>query len=126
MHTNLSAFPARLAEACRARDISAAKVCSGIGLGGKRAVTLSLTGPGALDVYRLCQIADTLDVSLDWLVGRSNVMSVMEMPELPDPPKRPRKEAAIAAAEFELSLRRTIGRQHIEASRERTTIRNCY
>ena len=31
------------------------------------------------------QIADALDVSLDWLIGRSNVMDVMEMPE---PPKK--------------------------------------
>jgi hypothetical protein len=27
------------------------------------------------------QIADLLDVSVDWLTGRSNVMDVMEMPE---------------------------------------------
>jgi hypothetical protein len=42
-----------------------------------------LTGPGAIDLWRLCQIAEVLDVSLDWLTGRSNVMKVMEMPESP-------------------------------------------
>jgi hypothetical protein len=41
-----------------------------------------ITGPTRMfDLYRLCQIADVLDVSLDWLTGRSNVMDVMEMPE---------------------------------------------
>jgi hypothetical protein len=51
---------------------------------------LSLSGPGALDFYWLCQIADALDVSLDWLLGRSNVMSAMEMPEdfTPEAPER--------------------------------------
>jgi hypothetical protein len=39
-----------------------------------------------LDLYRVCQIADVLDVSLDWLTGRSNVMDVMEMPDLPARP----------------------------------------
>ena len=38
-----------------------------------------------LDLYRACQIADALDVSLDWLMGRSNVMEVIKMAE---PPKR--------------------------------------
>jgi hypothetical protein len=51
----------------------------------------SLTGAGARDLYRVCQIADVLDVSVDWLTGRSNVMNVTEMPELelelPEPPK---------------------------------------
>jgi hypothetical protein len=30
----------------------------------------------ALDLYRVCQIADRLDVSLDWLLGRSEVMEI--------------------------------------------------
>ena len=30
----------------------------------------------ALDLYRVCQIADRLDVSLDWLLGRSDVMDL--------------------------------------------------
>jgi hypothetical protein len=40
-----------------------------------------LTGSVSIDFYRLCQIADALDVSLDWLTGRSNVMDVLVMPE---------------------------------------------
>jgi transcriptional regulator with XRE-family HTH domain len=90
MQTNFSVFRERLAEACRARNMSEIKLCSGIGLGGRRAINLSVSGPGARDLYRVCQIADALDVSLDWLTGRSNVMSVMEMPEEleSEPPKR--------------------------------------
>src|SRR5271165_2642730 len=81
MHTDFGVFRERLAESCRARNTTETKICQAIGLGGKRAITLSLTGPGAIDLYRVCQIADQLDVSTDWLLGRSNVMSVMEMPE---------------------------------------------
>jgi hypothetical protein len=95
MHTDFSVFRERLAEACRARSTTETKLCQGIGLGGRRAITLSLTGPGAIDLYRVCQIADKLDVSTDWLLGRSNVMSVMEMPEdFPEPPKRKAKRLA--------------------------------
>jgi hypothetical protein len=36
---------------------------------------------------RLAKVADRLDVSVDWLLGRTNVMSVMEMPELAESPK---------------------------------------
>ena len=81
-------FRERLAEACRTRNMTEMKVCSRIGLGAKRAIHLALAGPQAIDVWRLCQIADALDVSLDWLTGRSDVMSVVEMPEkAPKPPK---------------------------------------
>ena len=43
------------------------------------------TGLKALDLYRVCQIADRLDVSLDWLLGRADVM---------DSPKRDGKRVA--------------------------------
>jgi transcriptional regulator with XRE-family HTH domain len=81
MQTNFSLFRELLAKACRARNMTETKVCAGIGLGSRRAISLSLTGSAAIDLYRLCQIADALDVSLDWLTGRSDVMDVMEMPE---------------------------------------------
>jgi hypothetical protein len=45
------------------------KLCSGIGLGGRRSINLTVSGANALDLYRICQIADALDVSLDWLMG---------------------------------------------------------
>ena len=92
MQTDFSLFRERLAEACRARNTTETKVCSRIGLGAKRALHLASAGPRAIDVYRLCQIADVLDISLDWLTGRSNVMDVMEMPELPK--KKAAKEGA--------------------------------
>jgi hypothetical protein len=79
--TDFSVFRERLGEACLARNMTHEAVCRGIGLGGRRAVDLHFQGLKALDLYRVCQIADALDVSLDWLLGRSNVMDVMEMPE---------------------------------------------
>jgi len=86
-HTDFSVFRDRLAEACRLRNITHEKLCSSIGIGGRHALDLGILGVRALDVYRLTQIADRLDVSVDWLLGRSNVMNVLEMPELPEPPK---------------------------------------
>ena len=54
-----------------------------------------IQGLKAIDLYRLCQIADRLDVSIDWLLGRSNVMSVIEIPEdFPEPPKARAKKSA--------------------------------
>jgi hypothetical protein len=87
MRTDFSVFRGRLAEACRARDIKAVELSLSTGLAPQRLVAPQLTGRGALDLYRVCQIADVLDVSLDWLTGRSHVMIVMEMPELKPPAK---------------------------------------
>jgi hypothetical protein len=94
VHTDFSVFRERLAEACRLRDITYPALCRGIGLSPKKAVDLEYTPLKALDLYRVCQIADKLDVSVDWLLGRSNVMSVTEMPEEFDsePPKRKRTQ----------------------------------
>jgi hypothetical protein len=91
MRANFSLFRERLTEACLARGRTERDVCQQIGLGSRRAITLALTGPNAIDLWRLCQMAEVLEVSLDWLTGRSNVMDVMEMPE-PEPPKRKAKE----------------------------------
>ena len=90
MHTDFSVFGERLNEACRVRDITRSQLFRSIGFGGRRVISFERSGLRILDLYRVCQMADALDVSLDWLLGRSNVMSVMEMPELPEsePPKR--------------------------------------
>ena len=48
------------------------------------AVDLHFAGLKALDVYRLAEIADRLDVSVDWLLGRTDIM------ELPEPQVRKR------------------------------------
>lgn len=36
------------------------------------AVDLHFAGVRALDIYRLARIADNLEVSVDWLLGRSD------------------------------------------------------
>jgi hypothetical protein len=97
MRTDFSVFRERLTEACRVRDMSHLALCRGIGLSPKKAVDLQYSPLKALDLYRVTQIADALDVSLDWLLGRSNVRSVMEMPEIPGPetPKRKAKRSTL-------------------------------
>lgn len=52
------------------------RLCASIGLGGRRSVDLAFSGLKALDIYRLTQIADRLEVSVDWLLGRSDVMEL--------------------------------------------------
>ncbi len=42
----------------------------------RRIVDPEYSGTRALDIDRLGQIADHLDVSIDWLLGRSDVMDV--------------------------------------------------
>jgi hypothetical protein len=88
MSTDFAVFRERLAEACRARDLKTAELSLSTGLAPRRLLAPHLTGPGALDLYRVCQIADALDVSLDWLMGRSDIMDVLEFPEMPEPPKK--------------------------------------
>ena len=89
MQTDLSVFRERLAEACRVRNMTHSALCRDIGLSPKKAVDIHHSGLKALDLYRVAQMADKLDVSIDWLLGRSNVMSVPE--DLPEPPKPKRK-----------------------------------
>jgi transcriptional regulator with XRE-family HTH domain len=76
MPTNFSLFHDRFAEACRIRGITQEAVCRSIGMGGRRALDFESIGLRALDLYRVCQIADRLNVSLDWLLGRSDVMEI--------------------------------------------------
>jgi transcriptional regulator with XRE-family HTH domain len=87
--SDFSVFRDRLAEACHMRGMTHENLCSSIGLGGRRTIDILYSGLRALDIERLAQIADRLDVSIDWLLGRTNVMGVMEMPE---PPKRKAKK----------------------------------
>jgi hypothetical protein len=92
MRTDFSLFRERLAEACRARDVKTAERSLSTGLAPRRLIAPRLTGPAALDLYRVCQIADALDVSVDWLTGRSDIMDVLELPEMPEPPKKKGKK----------------------------------
>ena len=76
MPTDFSVFRERLAEACRARNMTSDKLCRSIGLGARRVIDLEYLGLKVLDIHRLAQIADRLDVSIDWLLGRTNVMEL--------------------------------------------------
>jgi len=71
MQSDFSLFRERLAEACRVRGTKPDAVCRSIGLGSRHRVDLAYSGLKALDIYRLAQIADYLNVSVDWLLGRS-------------------------------------------------------
>jgi hypothetical protein len=90
MQTDYSVFRERLAEACLTRNITEREVFRGIGLGGRKVMSFGRIGVGALDLPWVCQIADALEVSIDWLLGRSNIMNVMEMPE-PAPKRKTKK-----------------------------------
>jgi hypothetical protein len=69
MHSDFTVFREHLAEACRDRKKSPDPLCAA-------AVDLHFAGLRALDVYRLAKIADELDVSVDWLLGRSDKMEL--------------------------------------------------
>jgi len=75
--TDFSVFRERFAEACRIRGMKPDAVYRSIGLGARRTLVMQTVGVlQALDLYRLTQIADRLDVSLDWLLGRSSVIEI--------------------------------------------------
>ena len=69
MPSDFTVFHAHLAEACRDRKKAPDPLCAA-------AVDLHFAGVRALDVYRLAKLADELDVSVDWLLGRSDMMEV--------------------------------------------------
>ena len=66
-----SLFKARLREACEAKGMTLDKLMGSIGIGPKKVIAIEVAGLRELDIHRLLQIADRLDVSLDWLMGRS-------------------------------------------------------
>ncbi len=69
MQSDFTVFHENLAAACRERKTTHDPLCAA-------AVNLHFAGVRALDVYRLARIADNLDVSVDWLLGRSDVMEL--------------------------------------------------
>ncbi len=70
MQSDFTVFHENLAAACRERNINTHDPhCAA-------AVDLHFAGVRALDVYRLAKIADYLEVSVDWLLGRSDVMEL--------------------------------------------------
>jgi transcriptional regulator with XRE-family HTH domain len=76
MHSDFSLFRERLGHACRVRSITLDRLAANIGLGSRHRVDLASEGLKVLDIYRLAQIADRLNVSVDWLLGRSDVMEL--------------------------------------------------
>ena len=74
----LTLFPERLHEACNLRGTTPDRVACSIDMGPRPTIDIEYSGLRALDIYRLAQIADRLDVSVDWLLGRTTVMEVAE------------------------------------------------
>jgi len=69
MQSDFSVFRNHLAKACRLRKMTHDGPCAA-------AVDFHFAGLRALDVYRLARIADELDVSVDWLLGRTDNMEL--------------------------------------------------
>ena len=69
MQSNFTVLRANLAAAYRKRKVIQDPLCTA-------AVDLHFAGVRALDIYRLARMADELDVSVDWLLGRSDVMEL--------------------------------------------------
>ncbi len=67
MPIDFRVFRERLAEAYRIRGMTHDAVCRSIGIGAA-ALDLHFTEWRALDLYRVCKIADRLNVSMDWLL----------------------------------------------------------
>jgi len=88
MLTDFGVFRERLAEACSLRGLTHERLCASIGIGGKSAIRLMISGDKALSVDWLTQIADRLEVSIDWLLGRTNVMDVLGLPKVAKSKKR--------------------------------------
>jgi hypothetical protein len=76
MQADFGLFSERLQEACHARHITLDGICQSAGLSGSEARLLPVLGIKALGVHELVQIAGTLGVSIDWLLGRSSIMEV--------------------------------------------------
>jgi hypothetical protein len=65
MRYNFALFTARLKEACKRRNTTVDKIARGIGLAPRRVLELEMRGLQCLDIYRLSQLAERLDVSMD-------------------------------------------------------------
>jgi transcriptional regulator with XRE-family HTH domain len=64
-------FKERLREACESKGTTITNVLRSIGVSPRKAIAIEVLGLRELDIRRLLQIADKLDVSLDWLTGRT-------------------------------------------------------
>ncbi len=69
MQSDFTVLRENLEAACRERNMAHDPLCAA-------AVDLHFAGVRALDIYRLAKIADSLQVSVDWLLGRSDCMEL--------------------------------------------------
>ena len=99
MQADFGFFSERFAAACRARQMAVDVICQSAGLSNLQARLLPVFGVKVLGVHELVQIAGTLSVSIDWLLGRSSVMEVPKEPCCIDgiSPYRPGRGAEFAA-----------------------------
>src|SRR3981081_1356939 len=89
--SDFSVFRERLIEACKMLETTPDRVAKIIGMGARRVIDIEYVGLKGLDIHRLAQIADRLDVSIDWLLGRTN------NPEINDrepPPKKTKRSGS--------------------------------
>ena len=89
MQSDFTVFHEHLAEACRDRNKTPDPLCAA-------AVDLHFAGVRALDVYRLAKLADELDVSVDWLLGRSDMMELPKTKKTQKPAQQERRKEACA------------------------------
>jgi transcriptional regulator with XRE-family HTH domain len=83
---DLSVLPYRFTEAYKMREMTSADVVRRIGLPPQRELQID-AGLRDISVYRLCQMADVLNVSIDWLTGRT------DNPEIDDQGRRAKNAA---------------------------------
>ncbi len=69
MQSDFTVLRENLAAACRERNVTHDPHCAA-------AVDLHFAGIRALDIYRLAKMADYLEVSVDWLLGRTDSMEL--------------------------------------------------
>jgi transcriptional regulator with XRE-family HTH domain len=70
--SDFSVFRERLIKACKMRETTPDRVARIIGMAARRVIDIEYAGLKGLDIHRLAQIADKLDVSVDWLLGRTD------------------------------------------------------
>ena len=85
--SDFSVFRERLIEACKMLETTPDRVAKIIGMGSRRVVNIEYVGLKGLDIHRLARIADRLDVSIDWLLGR-------EINDREPPPKKTKRSGS--------------------------------
>ncbi len=74
--TDNDLFPERLDAACKARGVTPVELFASFGLGGRRLIGALAYGLKTLDLHHVAGIADRLNVSIDFLLGRTDTMEL--------------------------------------------------